>query len=124
MNLMPLNLPEGSTTVNYLHKEMTVEDLTQDLVTVQLPTGYFIDVGWYPEHDSNGDFWVRVYYGSWDQQMRDPIKVKHLFQVKQFVEKLAQLYSAPIVLASSCGSSEAAGRVEKEKAELLSTPAA
>jgi hypothetical protein len=48
VNPIPINLPPGAEASNYLYPEMDIEDLGQDVITVRLPSGFFIDVGWYP----------------------------------------------------------------------------
>ena len=64
-----LNLPAGSEESNYLYPELEPDDLTQDMLTVGLPNGYYIDVGWFPEHDVNGRFLIRVFYEHWNRQV-------------------------------------------------------
>lgn len=105
MNSIDLTLPPHAVILNYLYHDMTPADLTQDMLTVRLANGYYIDVGWYPEHDPSGEFFIRVFHGCWDRQAFDrAIKVRAIEQVRFHVEKLAQRFSQEIVAFSSAQS--------------------
>src|SRR3990172_510537 len=95
MNPIRLILPRGAEASNYLYPVMEREDLTQDVLTVELPNGYFIDVGWYPEHDESGSFWIRVFLRHWDGQVIPPITgIRDPYLVARRVEGLAGFYCA------------------------------
>ena len=94
MNPIQITVPPGSEISNYLYPSLTIDDLTQDMVTVQLPNGYSIDAGWYPEHDPNGRFVVRVFQGYWDnQKLPKPILEKNVSVLVFIIEKLAEHFS-------------------------------
>jgi hypothetical protein len=94
MNPVSLNLPLGADVANYLYQELQVEDLTQDMLTVRLQNGYFIDVGWYPEHDPKGRFLVRVFEGTWNRQrLENPIETRNISEVVFITEMLADHFS-------------------------------
>jgi len=38
------------------------DSLTEDLLQVEYPNNYLIDLGWYPECNSNGNFIISVIY--------------------------------------------------------------
>ena len=63
--------------------------LGQDVLDIQLPNGVVIDVGWYPESDLNGEYWVRAYKGSWDNQLIECINTADPRAVRREVERLA-----------------------------------
>lgn len=92
MNCLEIHLPEGAEVSNYLYADMDADDLTQDIVTVSLPNGFYIDVGWYPEHDPSGCYWVRVFREYWDNQMIPEIKLENPHEVVLTVERLARLF--------------------------------
>lgn len=92
MSRLRFRLPEGAEISNYLYAEMEPDDLTQDIVTVSLPNGFYIDVGWYPEHDPSGCYWVRVFREFWDHQLIPPIRVESPYEVVLTVERLARLF--------------------------------
>jgi hypothetical protein len=104
MNPISITIPAGAEISNYLYPDLDVSDLTQDIVTVRLPTGYYIDVGWYPEHDPNGHFVVRVFRGTWDcQQLPRPFESRYAHEVVRAVEQLADHFSGSVVRASLSG---------------------
>ena len=46
--------------------EDQLEYLTEDLVQVEYPGGYLVDIGWYPEYDADGEFIVQlIRLGNW-----------------------------------------------------------
>ncbi len=106
MKPVDISLPAEAEIFNYLYPEMDFDDLDQDVMTVRLPTGYFIDVGWYPEHDQNGRFVIRVFWQFWDRQiLTNPITTKSQSEVVRIVEKLAEHFSMPQIILSRSGSS-------------------
>ena len=102
MTPIDIQLPPGAVIANYLYPAMTLADLTQDILTVHLPNGYYIDVGWYPEHDPKGRYVIRVFREHWDQQKLDtPIMTRDQHQVRYFVESLAVRFSQPMITGSN-----------------------
>lgn len=104
MTPLEIKTPPGASISNYLYPVMDAEDLTQDLVTVSLPNGNFIDVGWYPEHDPMGRFVVRVFAGFWDRQMIDPpIETPDVDALISVVEDLADRFARKQVPSTRSG---------------------
>jgi hypothetical protein len=104
--MKPINIrvPQGSEIANYLYPEMDLDDLDQDLITVRLPSGYFVDVGWYPEHDPRGRFVTRVFQGAWDNQKLDKtLETRNISELIFNVETLAEHFSRPNLPTSQTG---------------------
>lgn len=108
MNPVSLQLPPDAKVFNSLFANANLEDMTQDLLAVALPTGFFVDVGWFPEHDPSGSYCIRVFWQEWSAQQIPIIETKNLDEVVQTVERLAQRFNAPAVptFSSSSFSSE------------------
>jgi hypothetical protein len=105
MSPVTLQLPPGAKVYNALYANTNPEDLTQDLLAVALPTGFFVDVGWFPEHDPLGTYCIRVFWQEWSAQQIPTIKTKNLNEVVQIVERLAKRFNGSAVLTSSSSSS-------------------
>lgn len=60
---IPIRVPQGARVSSDLYPDMELDDLTQNIVAVELPNGLMIEVGWFPEHDPRGSFCVRVTNG-------------------------------------------------------------
>jgi len=112
MNPVNLSLPPGSVAYNFLYRTEDPEYFVQDLLSVSLPNGFCIDVGWYPEHDLSGRYWIRVFQESWDAQRIPPIKMQRLDDVIQTVESLAARFASPVVLTSSNSSQASSYHLE------------
>jgi len=54
---------------NSLYDSLQPSVLTSDVLLVELPDGVFVDVGWYPERDPNGQFRICVFQGAWDNRL-------------------------------------------------------
>lgn len=101
MNPVSLNLPENAQVYNFLFRSRDPAYLIQDLLTVRLQNGFCIDVGWYPEHDINGSYLIRVFRETWDNQIGNPIKTSDLNAVEQIVQQLAWNYNFREVVFSA-----------------------
>jgi hypothetical protein len=111
MNPVPLNLPPGSEKVNFLQWDIAPAELTQDLLTVQLPNGFCIDVGWFPEHDPSGNYWINVFFENPDKQQLDkPIVTKDLHVVVHLVERLASRFSSGVGYLANATTAPAVSR--------------
>jgi hypothetical protein len=73
-----------------LHPPSNLALLTQDMLEVELPNGIIIDVGWYPEHDRNGEYAVIVFEGHPDKPLSEPYYSKDPEEVIRRVESLAK----------------------------------
>jgi len=107
MKPVDIRLPPGAEVANYIYAQMDLEDLTQDLVAVRLPNGYFVDAGWYPEHDPNGRYVVRVFLETWDRQALDkPFTTRETKEAVRAIENLAERFSRPQIMLSRAGHME------------------
>jgi ABC-type amino acid transport substrate-binding protein len=86
---MNLKLSPKSIQVGDLKDKYDVSDLSQDLVQITLGTNYGIDIGWYPEHDVNGDFVIRVFYETFDNCIIE-VKTKTVDYVRVIVEMFSK----------------------------------
>ena len=98
--MIELRLPEGATVRGVLEHVLQPEWLTQDVLEVTLPNGAVIDVGWYPEHNLEGSFWIRVFLEDWDHQLTDPILRRDPHDVKELVEQLAEHFHGNLISKS------------------------
>ena len=101
MTPMKPRVPEGAKVCSFLYRTADPEYLTQDVLAVSLPSGFYIDVGWFPEHDPKGCYVIRVFYQYWDAQQIPPIQVKTVDEVVQVVESLANRFNRDAVATSS-----------------------
>jgi hypothetical protein len=97
-------LPEGAVVSNYLYSDLDAEERHQDLLTVALPTGYNIDVGWFPEYEPKGEYWIRA---SSPTGEIEPIKTRSLGVVQATVTALIAYYSGGNVSAKASTSRRA-----------------
>jgi hypothetical protein len=96
-----INIPNAARISNYLHEDMTSDELNQDLVTVELENGYRIEAGWYLENDPSGLFYVTVSQGPsevgrWKRQAVN--------EAVELVQNLAKRYSSEAVFVSRSSS--------------------
>jgi hypothetical protein len=63
--------------------------LTQDMLEVELPNGVIIDVGWYPEHDPNGEYGIAVFQDHPDNPLQEAYYTKNLADAILAVESIA-----------------------------------
>jgi hypothetical protein len=94
--MITLQLPQDSILRGELHESIDRSWLTQDVLEIDLRNGLMIDVGWYPEHDLSGRFWVRVFKDDWDNQKIQPMRLTDPWEVKSAVEELAKSFSGGI----------------------------
>lgn len=92
----------GSIVYNEFHidfeKKLDEQEdsLTEDLLQVKYPNNYLIDLGWYPECNSKGNFVLNVIYNyDWEKPVLKKVVVCNkelicdaLFEAIQLVERL------------------------------------
>jgi hypothetical protein len=94
-------VPEGARVYSFLYRTTEPEYLTQDVLAVSLPSGFYIDVGWFPEHAPTGHYVIRVFYQYWNDQKINPIRVKTVDDVVQVVESLVDRFNSATVATAS-----------------------
>lgn len=83
-----LNFPDNIIVKGGLPLTQEVEDLVNDMLEIDLPSGITIDVGWIPEHDPNGKYRIVLYKKYWADQIEAPI---YLDNRKMVVDKIYEL---------------------------------
>ena len=101
MNPVTLRLPPNCKVQNFLYRTREPEYLVQDLVTVVLPNGYYLDVGWFPEHDPRGSYVVRVFREYWDSQQIAPYSTRNIEEVIRLLEDLSRRFSQESIAHST-----------------------
>src|SRR4051812_40761196 len=66
MSIVDIEIPDGARQIGFLRDDYEEHELEQDLVQVQLPNGATVDVSWYPEYESDGEFLIVGYEESWE----------------------------------------------------------
>ena len=73
MNLVP---QQGKVIYNEFHVDFSKpyreqpDNLTEDLLQIEFPDQYLLDVGWYPEYDADGAFMVQLIRNDeWDKPL-------------------------------------------------------
>ena len=93
MTPLPLNLPPGAKVeFNSLYPVHQLRYLTEDILLVSLKDDIQIDVGWHPQWDANGAFYVSVFQGDWEKQLQEPFESPDPFIVATEVRNLAKHY--------------------------------
>lgn len=102
MSLPPLQLPDGARVIyNHMSNPPDSTLLIGDILLVRLRDGTAIDVGWYPEDDAEGEFWIRAYKRDWDNQLLpEPFRTRNPIAAVNEVNRLAvELPSQPTARA-------------------------
>ncbi len=96
MNILTPSLrltPAASVAFNSLYDEKDPRVLTQDLMSVDLSNQTYINVSWYPEHDTNGGYFVSVIR---NRERIHEVETTSPFDALLKVESLAVLFSQSI----------------------------
>jgi hypothetical protein len=75
---------------------MTPDELSQDLLTVVLPNGVMIEVGWFPENDPSGSFHIVAALGaleiqSWTLRSLDDVILLVQRQADRFSKRMVSI---------------------------------
>jgi len=92
MELLVPNLKEapGARVVySGLYNNLDLSLLSEDLLAVELPGGFWVDLGWTPEHNPIGAFGILVYYS---QEIVYETSCKTPKEAIRLVEELSQKY--------------------------------
>jgi hypothetical protein len=101
MDAISLNLPEGTVVKGMLLRHYDIEDLDQEILEVDLPSGQTIDVGWYPQYDAEGSFQISVYRDYWENREQKPVFTKTPESVAMILREIAFRFSAPRAVKNS-----------------------
>lgn len=83
----------GAKTVGRLRYVYTLEDLSEDVYAVILPNGLTVDVSWFPQHDPDGYFHVRVFKDHWDDVLYGPTRVRSTIDLVPLLDGLVAEFS-------------------------------
>ena len=99
------NLIQNPAVLNVLGEIESPSDasvLTQDMLEVHMRNGVVIDVGWYPEHDPKGCYYIRPFFKVWDHQLLSvPLATSDRAEACRIVEYLAVKYSSATIAESA-----------------------
>lgn len=108
-NPIEIKVPDGSTVRNYLYENMVLEDLNQDLLLIVLPSGICIDVGWFPENDPDGHFYLRVFQGreeisGWELKTLAEVvsRIERIVSLNQYERSISQTARSKTVTLKPC----------------------
>jgi hypothetical protein len=91
METVKFDLPVGAQLRGQLYRDPGTRYGTGDVLEIELPTGYVIDVGWDDEHET-GTFTIVVYRDYWGNQTQR-VEAKSVEDAVTVVERLAKVYS-------------------------------
>jgi hypothetical protein len=75
------------------------------MLSIELPSGVFITVGWLPELDPKGEYRLHVCQDTFDDQIELPIHTKNYTEVVEAIYNMIAKYMPRLRLASSPGAS-------------------
>jgi hypothetical protein len=101
MSTISLNLPTQAHWIGALHDKQKLHNLDHDMLSVELPGEIFIDVGWHPNWDSNGQYRISVYQKDIDNKLETTAYSRDPAHVKNLVEELARSYTPSIQISAS-----------------------
>ena len=87
-----LVLENCSCVYGFIPDESDFDNLTQDLLEIQLDNGIIIDVGWYPEHDPQGQYYTHVFKETWENQLFGPVMNSRKEDVEDLVQWLITIF--------------------------------
>ena len=96
MNPVSIQVPDGARLTNHLYPTTSPDYLLSDLVTIALPNGCYVDLGWYPEHQPNGQFIVRAFYQHWGEQLIPPVACSSWEEAARIASQVAYCINKPI----------------------------
>src|SRR2546425_500703 len=102
--MKPVNLNLGTAHVvaqyNFLYRSRDPDYLVQDILSIQLTSGYRIDVSWWPEHDPNGRYYLSVFFDGDDVPIEEPRELRSVDEVIESVRLYVSRFSTKIVTLS------------------------
>ena len=115
------NLPTGVHVRGNLYNDHSMIYLSGDVLEIELPTGFTIDVGW--DADSpDTPFRIVVYREYFGDHFVD-FSVKNIDDVTNEIYSLVKAYTQPYSIFSSCAASEPRDRKREVSFDILRTAA-
>jgi len=96
MSFVTLNLPAEARVTGVLCDRSDVHNLTQDMLQVELPGDVFIDVGWYPDWNPDGEYRLFVFYNTVENQLEPPLFTKDVHEIEEAIYSLVSKYLDPV----------------------------
>jgi hypothetical protein len=92
MNPIHLDVPGAEIIFNELYETSDPGALRQDLVSIKLLDGTFIDVGWYPQFEPAGCFKVTQYDSLWERpiQVFKTRDVNEVVKIVQWIDEVSR----------------------------------
>lgn len=87
-----LGLPPGAVVKGMFYQSDDPASLTQDMVEIDLPSGYSVEAGWFPEADPDGSYRVTVFRNYWTNQPERPKYTKSAEQAATMIRELVHRY--------------------------------
>ena len=76
----------------FIPHESDFDNLTQDILELRLDNGVIIDVGWYPDHDPEGQYCTHVFRDKWENQLWGPVMSLRKEDVEDLVQWLITIF--------------------------------
>lgn len=92
MTPMQLGLPKGVVVRGIFYQSDDPASLTQDMVEIDLPSGFSVEAGWFPEADPEGSYRVTVFRDYWRNQPEQPRFAKNAEAAAAFIRDLVDRY--------------------------------
>jgi len=90
-NELIMDLPKGARQVGTLWDHFELKDLDQDILQINLPNDYFLDVGYFPDMEPDGMFHIVVGKDVWQNQLY-VTDVKTPLDVQRVLNEQIQIY--------------------------------
>jgi hypothetical protein len=96
VSYVKLNLPSEAQVIGDLCDRSDVDYLTQDMLQVELPGSVFIDVGWYPDLDPNGEYRVIAFKDRVENLIEPVFASRDVSEVEDAIGRMVYRYLEPV----------------------------
>jgi hypothetical protein len=104
MSYVNLNLPTQAKVLGALRKTDVLHDLNEDMLQIELPGDVFVDVGWYPDWDPNGEYRLKVFHDTVDSQLEPQFCSRDVNAVEATIYYLVAKYLRSVQAIGTGGS--------------------
>jgi hypothetical protein len=101
MSQISLNLPSQAKVIGSLWDTSNIDYLDEDMLSVELPGGFHILVGWFPELDVNGEYQLFTFTGEFTNPRNVRLRTTSVYEIEAEVHRLVKLHLAPTVFLGS-----------------------